>query len=316
MAMKELNTTKHPHHDSSSRSEPPMSPDPWHLPSTTDSIGYDLQDVLVYYQSQPELLTLILQSKVEEDRRRAEEAKLRSKELDLLIIQHQFNPSLSTNLLAISPLVHLPLNHPSAISCFQETASSIEENSRRNSLLHSTFGGSSHSEELVDDHSFSTISTAATHSLLILSRARLGEMSAISDPTSSPVYAHLALQDPFQTDAVEGPSGLPHSPHTRPSLCANDSPVKRLRRRREMQAITKIVETREHPYMDGYFWKNNGNTIQKKTGNKSVYYKCSNSNKGCPVNKTVTWKERGEYMIKYRGDHFAECSKVQRLVDV
>lgn len=51
------------------------------------------------------------------------------------------------------------------------------------------------------------------------------------------------------------------------------------RRRREMQAITKIVETKEYPYMDGYFWKNNGNTVQKKTGNKSVYYKCSNSNK-------------------------------------
>lgn len=51
------------------------------------------------------------------------------------------------------------------------------------------------------------------------------------------------------------------------------------RRRREMQAITKIVETREYPYMDGFFWKNNGNTVQKKTGNKSIYYKCSNSSK-------------------------------------
>lgn len=46
-----------------------------------------------------------------------------------------------------------------------------------------------------------------------------------------------------------------------------------------MQAITKIVETREYPYADGYFWKNNGNTVQKKTGNKSIYYKCSNSSK-------------------------------------
>lgn len=53
----------------------------------------------------------------------------------------------------------------------------------------------------------------------------------------------------------------------------------RPRRRREMQAISKIVETREYPYSDGFFWKNNGNTIQKKTGNKSVYYKCSNSSK-------------------------------------
>lgn len=113
----------------------------------------------------------------------------------------------------------------------------------------------------------------------------------------------------------------------------------RPRRRREMQAITKIVETREYPYMDGYFWKNNGNTVQKKTGNKSVYYKCSNSTKvkcgvahacsflfsdrlifcnfqGCPVNKTVTWKGNGEYLIKYRGEHLPDCSKVQRIVEV
>lgn len=46
-----------------------------------------------------------------------------------------------------------------------------------------------------------------------------------------------------------------------------------------MQAITKIVETREFPYQDSYFWKNNGNTTQRKTGCKSIYYKCSNSNK-------------------------------------
>ncbi|ORY91414.1 hypothetical protein BCR43DRAFT_518754 [Syncephalastrum racemosum] len=88
------------------------------------------------------------------------------------------------------------------------------------------------------------------------------------------------------------------------------------RRRREMQAITKIVETREYPYADGYFWKNNGNTVQKKTGNKSIYYKCSNSSKGCPVNKTVTWRSNGDYLIKYRGEHLPECNKVQRIIDV
>jgi hypothetical protein len=51
------------------------------------------------------------------------------------------------------------------------------------------------------------------------------------------------------------------------------------RRRREMYAITKIVETRDFPYLDQYFWRNNGNTTQKKTGCRSIYYKCSNSNK-------------------------------------
>lgn len=46
---------------------------------------YDLQEVIQQYQSQPELLKLILTSKVEEDKRRAEEAKLRAKELDLVL---------------------------------------------------------------------------------------------------------------------------------------------------------------------------------------------------------------------------------------
>lgn len=81
------------------------------------------------------------------------------------------------------------------------------------------------------------------------------------------------------------------------------------RRRREMQAITKIVETREFPYMDNYFWRNNGNTTQKKTGCRSIYYKCSNSNK--VILKKKIWKshhfffcikkEKGEWKKKVGG---------------
>lgn len=52
-------------------------------------VSGDLQDIIYSYQSQPELLRLILVSKLEEDKRRAEEAKLRAKELDLLLIQQQ-----------------------------------------------------------------------------------------------------------------------------------------------------------------------------------------------------------------------------------
>lgn len=55
----------------------------------TGPVSCDLQDVLLYYRSQPELLRLILLSKVEEDKRRTEEAKLRAKELDLLLLQQQ-----------------------------------------------------------------------------------------------------------------------------------------------------------------------------------------------------------------------------------
>ncbi|KAI7885093.1 hypothetical protein K492DRAFT_204341 [Lichtheimia hyalospora FSU 10163] len=88
------------------------------------------------------------------------------------------------------------------------------------------------------------------------------------------------------------------------------------RRRREMQAITMIIETREFPYNDDYLWKNNGNTIHKGSGNKSIYYKCANNPKGCPVNKTVTFKDNGEYLIKYRGKHLGDCSRIKRVVDV
>jgi hypothetical protein len=51
------------------------------------------------------------------------------------------------------------------------------------------------------------------------------------------------------------------------------------RRRRETQAITAIIETKEFPYNDDYLWKNNGNTVHKKSGFKSIYYKCTNSSK-------------------------------------
>jgi len=88
---------------------------------------------------------------------------------------------------------------------------------------------------------------------------------------------------------------------------------KRKRKRREMLPVTMIIETKEFPYVDDYLWKNNGNTTQKKTGCKSVYYKCSNSNKGCPVNKTVTEKDGG-WIIKYRGQHLEDCGKIRRIV--
>lgn len=56
---------------------------------TTNPVSCNLQDVLLYYRSQPELLRLILMSKVEEDKRRTEEARLRAKELDVLLLQEQ-----------------------------------------------------------------------------------------------------------------------------------------------------------------------------------------------------------------------------------
>lgn len=87
------------------------------------------------------------------------------------------------------------------------------------------------------------------------------------------------------TDSFPQPSSPPSSTSvtTQQQPPPSQQHQRPIRRRREMQAITKIVETREYPYVDGFFWKNNGNTVQKKTGNKSIYYKCSNSGKVCNV---------------------------------
>lgn len=37
---------------------------------------------------------------------------------------------------------------------------------------------------------------------------------------------------------------------------------------------------------------------------------------GCPVNKTVTARPNGEYLIKYRGVHLPECGHVERIRDL
>ncbi|CAO3689741.1 unnamed protein product [Rhizopus stolonifer] len=263
----------------------------------TNPVACDLRDVIVYYQSQPELLRLILQSKVEEDKRRTEEARLRAKELDMLLFKQEPYPDTVQNNTfqdtfpetfqetfqetyqntfqdTFQDLMTLDERRPSAIDLLLEEI----HWDRRDSALGSSFDGSSNSNDELED--------------------TLSPMLSMSFPPQS--MASVANQN--------SASPLFNLPTKRRLL--------KTRRRREMQAITKIVETRESPYNDGFLWKNNGNTIQKKTGNKSIYYKCSNSTKGCPVNKTVTAKEHGEFLIKYRGEHLLECGKVQRIVEV
>lgn len=64
----------------------------------------DLHSVIKQYQGNPELLRLILSSKVEEDKRRTEEAKLKTKQLDLYmktqasqLLPHTTNGDVETN---------------------------------------------------------------------------------------------------------------------------------------------------------------------------------------------------------------------------
>lgn len=114
------------------------------MPSIHESTNtplYDLQEVIQQYQSQPELLKLILTSKVEEDKRRAEEAKLRAKELDLYL-QHNQTPNSppTTPRLTISDVTESPkksnttgkilpsLSLPSSVS--SSSSSSSKKNHR------------------------------------------------------------------------------------------------------------------------------------------------------------------------------------------
>lgn len=158
----------------------PTTTEAMDLPTTmmnnpaTNPISCDLQEVIIYYQSQPELLRLILLSKVEEDKRRTEEAKLRAKELDLLLIQQQqqFNaispqsPDTSmmpapqanlmpnNNLLNTNQFCQTP-RRPSALEILMEDS----DCDRRDSALGSSFDGSSNSDEL-EDGTFSPNSAA------------------------------------------------------------------------------------------------------------------------------------------------------------
>ncbi|GAA5816694.1 hypothetical protein MFLAVUS_010226 [Mucor flavus] len=300
------------------------------IPSIHESTNtplYDLQEVIQQYQSQPELLKLILTSKVEEDKRRAEEAKLRAKELDLYL-QHKPSPPVTTSILDLtnSPKKATGKILPSLSSLPSSTSLSSKKNNNNrtapyviptttfrnyHSSISSASSISSLSEEDLDEedelespnidhhqqrrHSAAAAMLAMGKSLVedadMTEKSASKEETAISSAYPSPVADHYNEED-FALN--------------------NNKP----RRRREMQAITKIVETREFPYVDNFFWKNNGNTVQKKTGCKSIYYKCSNSNKGCSVNKTVTARPNGEYLIKYRGCHLPECGRVERIRDL
>lgn len=62
---------------------------PYQPMTETTMVLSDLENIIYNYQTEPELLKLILSSKLEEDKRRAEEAKLKAKQLDLLLLQQQ-----------------------------------------------------------------------------------------------------------------------------------------------------------------------------------------------------------------------------------
>ncbi|KAI8367056.1 hypothetical protein BD560DRAFT_331675 [Blakeslea trispora] len=180
----------------------------------------NLERVVQAYGDQPELLELILSSKVEEDRRRAEEAKLRRKEIDYVL--HKQQSKKETLPVPKKPVESLPR--------IQNTTFPT----KRKSSIEMLLSPSPHFD---------------------LKQPNVLKKPNVPVEKLPPVAAGSASS----------------------SLELDVSHPAQKRRRREMQAITTIIETREFPYNDDYLWKNNGNTVHKKSGFKSIYYKCTNS---------------------------------------
>lgn len=169
-----------------SMSTPPLTNSNSNSPAI-NPVTCDLQEVIIYYQSQPELLRLILLSKVEEDKRRAEEAKLRAKELDMVLAQQQQQLSCSSpqtpdnNTIPLTQqnnnLMSSTMNNNNFLNTTQYGQAAARRPSvlellmddndcdRRDSALGSSFDGSAKSDEL-DDCSFSPNTSTAAVSML------------------------------------------------------------------------------------------------------------------------------------------------------
>ncbi|KAI7907566.1 uncharacterized protein BX663DRAFT_491334 [Cokeromyces recurvatus] len=320
----------------------------------------DLQTVVSTYHENPELLKLILTSKVEEDKRRAEEAKLKVKELDIFFKKHQEEWSTTHK--------H---NYPSMNQQqHRRSSSTTSSSSSSNHSLHGTNIGNKYNNRPTTTTTTATTTTTITRdegesshyrnnssrsipypvptsavtnnkSAFVLSIPRRNSSASIITTNknnknmtvavvvggggyyqASQSSTYLLSSSAPNSSCLSPPSSFSFHRHSVDYNTDNNKDYQHTnnnkisRRRRSMQAITKIVRTSEFPYNDGYFWKNNGNTVQKKTRCRSVYYKCANSSKGCLVNKTVVEQVDGSYIIKYRGEHNPECSKVEHIIDL
>ncbi|RCH85181.1 hypothetical protein CU097_006978 [Rhizopus azygosporus] len=272
----------------------------------SSACSLSIEKAIQVYGSQPELLSLILSSKVEEDRRKAEEAKLRQKEIDYMLHQQQKKKDKPTKPMPMLP--HIPQKRGDSIQPLKASTHSTD------STLPPLHIKSSYSSPW--NHRTNETTRKTSIDMLLISEhdpdLKLPELSIPSSRSST--NTATSTEDNSQLEYKRPRSYSEGYDPAAGSASSNETNTKR--RKREIQAITTIIETKEFPYSDDYLWKNNGNTVHKKTGFKSIYYKCSNGAKGCPVNKTVTFKDNGEYLIKYRGEHLAECHRIKRITDL
>lgn len=104
--------------------------------SSSDNNNSDLQSVVSKYHANPDLLKLILASKVEEDKRRTEEAKLKAKELDLYLKQQE---AVGTNRNDLHHQQQQPYQSQAAIV---SAAAAEQERGRRSSSSSASSNGS------------------------------------------------------------------------------------------------------------------------------------------------------------------------------
>ncbi|KAL0084559.1 hypothetical protein F4703DRAFT_1737348 [Phycomyces blakesleeanus] len=235
---------------------------------------YDLQEVVSKYQSQPELLKLILNGKLEEDKRRTEEAKLRAKELDLYLqkCRHEFRSTTAAD----GPLLD---RSDSTTSCTIVTL--LLSRTAIHLILYNTQGDHRHLTTVLCSEP--RLSSSSNNNIISHTHSRNHSHSHSRSHSNGQSYSYnynqSQTQNQNQNYHQQYETDPPIKMLTKDILLQPNFDRHSSRRKREMQAVTKIVETREFPYNDNYFWKNNGNTTHKKNGCRSIYYKCSNSSK-------------------------------------
>ncbi|KAI7904753.1 uncharacterized protein BX663DRAFT_484847 [Cokeromyces recurvatus] len=345
---------------------------------------FDLTEVINKYGSYPELLQLILSSKVEEDRRKTEEAKLRQKELDYYLLSKDLTPQnyywnssitsclstlkheepqkqmkrkrgeeevqlyreessifaaasshLSSSIQQISlsdetqngtnqilTSLSAELNHnktissPTAILELQSLNNSITSNSNDNNKpipedILPPIGITTQAYSPSNDEKAETVSnnkSVRSYSTLDSFEASIMETLPINNRLNTLNYSSSeCVGKSFNNKSVllaqkhdvdislkmtdknlyedENKSLLntmsrkvPIPPNNRSNnkqhISLNSSPIRQSRRRKEMQAITMIIETKEFPYDDKHAWKNNGNTVHKKTAQRNSTNLC------------------------------------------
>ncbi|KAI8096772.1 uncharacterized protein BX664DRAFT_383166 [Halteromyces radiatus] len=306
---------------------------------------FTLDKAMEQFGDNVELLQLILSSKVEEDRRCTEEAKLKSKQLDYLLHQEANNNNISSSV--SSPLSSSSLS-PSSSTTFtrqytQQTSAPHKSSlplQRHRSYTPPHLTEANHAIDLfhnnkqhhmIDNYhspKIPLVNIQPLPSINTLDRrndknkdihsffpARTTLPSLLSSSSINSPRDDILLQPDDPPTTITSSSSSPIAPpptSSMPSSSSSPSMTYDSTNSTPMMATMNKklpIPQIEFPYDDNYTWKNNGNTIHKKSGQRSIYYKCTNSAKGCHVNKTVTFKGQGEYLIKYRGRHLNTCAR-------